>query len=357
VPSRVIRGELVESQSLNRVSLEAELCFVHLVLVADDYGRADGRLDWLRARLFPCRSVAFDQLDRWLNELADEGCLRRYVFEGRPYLSLTGWERHRGKGRRAERSKYPEPPTNPKNGGSDPVNPRGSEEKQADPSEGRGSRVEGIGTRDEGRACRSATAGAEPPAPSAEVEPEQPELGVDPPKPVNGEAVGVAWIRLQAAALQHRPAAAKWMLTDARRRSLAKTLKDHPDRGLDVGAQLVAGYWIHHATWDDADKHFGPDTLLRAANRAKYLESFDEGPRRPNGATQTGARYTAKPEDTRRERAEALRQAQAESQTTPDPTCQEPGCTAIAAALDRRSKDPNTWKWKCADHFPQAEAM
>lgn len=178
MPSRVVRGELVESQSLNRVSIEAELCFVHLVLVADDYGRADGRLDWLRARLFPCRQITFDRLDQWLAELAEEGCLTRYEVEGRPYLALTGWERHRGKGRRAEHSKYPEPPKNPPNRAGDP---RKSEETQSNPPEGRGSRVEGIGTRDEGRESAFAPPATEPaaPAPNGAHAPDPEQAGLD----------------------------------------------------------------------------------------------------------------------------------------------------------------------------------
>ena len=82
MPSRVIRDEIISSRSLSRVSLGADLTFRSLILVVDDYGRTDGRLEVLRAALFPTRQeVTTEQLEFWLDELEEEGCIRRYVAE------------------------------------------------------------------------------------------------------------------------------------------------------------------------------------------------------------------------------------------------------------------------------------
>jgi hypothetical protein len=139
MPSRVIRGEINSSRSLERVSMMADLAFRALLVVVDDYGRFDGRLYILRNAMFPTRrEVTEAKLAKWLDELEREGCIRRYVVAGAPYVELPTWETHRGKGRRAESSKYPEN-----------ISPRKSSEIPGDPrsermvlSEGREARGE-----------------------------------------------------------------------------------------------------------------------------------------------------------------------------------------------------------------------
>ena len=114
MPSRVIRADILSSESLCEVSMEAEMVFVRLLLLADDYGRLDGRSKVLRAALFPLRSeVTVKKLEKWIAELLllDDPPLIQYVVDGRPYLELTGWEKHRGRSRRAKTSKYPPPNT------------------------------------------------------------------------------------------------------------------------------------------------------------------------------------------------------------------------------------------------------
>jgi hypothetical protein len=143
VPSRVIRGEINSSRSLERVSMLADLAFRALLVVVDDYGRFDGRLYILRNAMFPTRrEVTEAKLAKWLDELEREGCIRRYVVDGAPYVELPTWEKHRGKGRRAESSKYPES-----------LSPRKSEDLPGIPGDPRSERMvlsEGIGTRGEG---------------------------------------------------------------------------------------------------------------------------------------------------------------------------------------------------------------
>ena len=110
MPSRVIRGEINSSESLSRVSICAELTFTRLLTYVDDYGRGDARLAMAKAGLFPLRDeVSLEDLERWLDELGAEGCVAFYLVGGRPYLHLTGWEKHRGNTKRAKTSRFPEP--------------------------------------------------------------------------------------------------------------------------------------------------------------------------------------------------------------------------------------------------------
>lgn len=155
MPSRVIRGEIVSSDSLSKVSMFADLTFRSLIVACDDFGRIDGRLPILKAALFPLRDeVTLKKLDAWLDELAagPDAPIIRYIVDGRPFIALTGWEKHRGKGRRGSVSKCPEPL------------PRKSEEMHADPP---GNREAGDENRETGDGKReSARASSERPAKS-----------------------------------------------------------------------------------------------------------------------------------------------------------------------------------------------
>ncbi len=111
MPSRVIRGEINSSVSLNRVSIGADLTFRALLTAVDDFGRCDARREMLKAALFPVRADAPpDLVMEWVRELEVEGCVQLYEVDGRPYLSMCAWEKHVSRQRRAKASRYPDPP-------------------------------------------------------------------------------------------------------------------------------------------------------------------------------------------------------------------------------------------------------
>lgn len=158
MPTRVMRGEIVGSDSLSRVSMLADLTFRSLIVTADDYGRIDGRLPALKATLYPMRpEVTLEMLKGWLDELAagPDPLIERYEVDGRPYLWLRKWETHRGQGHRAKKSKYPKPPGDPRISADVHGSPRmaltASAEIRRDPSEDRESGDEGRESRDESR--------------------------------------------------------------------------------------------------------------------------------------------------------------------------------------------------------------
>src|SRR5690242_5850920 len=106
MPSRVIRGEINSSESLSRVSLEADLTFRALLVAVDDYGRCRANPAVLRALLFPMRpKVTEAHVSKWVGELAAEGVVTVYAVDGKQYLQLTAWEAHRGKQKRADHSR------------------------------------------------------------------------------------------------------------------------------------------------------------------------------------------------------------------------------------------------------------
>lgn len=121
MPNRVVREEINASESLSLVSLGADLMFRALLVAVDDFGRIDARPAYLRSELFRFRTdVTVEHIVGWLAELStvtvrpgDTPPVRLYECRHRPYLVLTGWERHRGNSHRAKYSKFPEPPEEP----------------------------------------------------------------------------------------------------------------------------------------------------------------------------------------------------------------------------------------------------
>lgn len=95
MPKRDIASDLGTSESLSRVSIEAAFTFLVLTSVADDFGRFDGRLRILLARLYPLREeVTEAALSRWIDELEREGIVHRYE-SGQPLLHIPAWFGHR----------------------------------------------------------------------------------------------------------------------------------------------------------------------------------------------------------------------------------------------------------------------
>lgn len=112
MPTRIVREGILDSDAVNQLSDRAEIFYRRLMSVVDDYGRFDGRLVFLRVRVFPL------QLDRW--PLADveealEECssillsngdplVTTYEVEGRPYVQINNFGQ-----RQRSASKFPAP--------------------------------------------------------------------------------------------------------------------------------------------------------------------------------------------------------------------------------------------------------
>lgn len=112
MPSRYIRDGLLESPQVERAGDLAEVLFVRLMLVADDYGRADGRLKVIANKCWPNGGPDHEEIERRLQALEDAkgpagmGLVVRYEAAGQPYL----WIPKFGQRTRAKRSKFPDPP-------------------------------------------------------------------------------------------------------------------------------------------------------------------------------------------------------------------------------------------------------
>ena len=107
MPNRIIKETICTNEQIDQLSPFEETFFYRLIVNADDYGRMDGRPSILRARLFPLKSLRDDQIEKALCTLSTVELVRLYNVHGKPFVSLTGWERNQSI--RAKKSKYPSP--------------------------------------------------------------------------------------------------------------------------------------------------------------------------------------------------------------------------------------------------------
>ena len=113
MPNRFIKESICFSESLARVSPEAERFWWRLVVQADDFGCYEARMNVLIGTCLNSmmHAVTEEQVDGWLKELSegDDPMIELYSVNGKPYLHLINWEQHQQ--RRAKNPKYPLPPS------------------------------------------------------------------------------------------------------------------------------------------------------------------------------------------------------------------------------------------------------
>ena len=126
MPNRIFREGYLDDELVSALSDGAETLFVRLILAVDDYGRFDGRPEFIRVKCYPLlvgnddltksgkRDVSVKAITARLRELARKDETGRslatlYRVNGKPYIEL-----HNTKQRlRQMHSKWPAPPAEP----------------------------------------------------------------------------------------------------------------------------------------------------------------------------------------------------------------------------------------------------
>ena len=108
---RIIRSDILTSDSVNLLSWPAEVFYRRLMSIADDFGRYDGRASLLRGSLYSLKLDKVSEADiaKWLDECQKAGLVSFYHVDGKPYLEILKF----GQRLRIMKSKYPEPDSNP----------------------------------------------------------------------------------------------------------------------------------------------------------------------------------------------------------------------------------------------------
>jgi hypothetical protein len=105
MPNRVIREGILESERYWSVSIEARQMFMHMMLLADDFGCIKASSMFLRRRCFN-DGPTHEKVSKLLNELQDVDLLRLYDHERTCYAFIPRFQQ------RLQRNtlRHPEPP-------------------------------------------------------------------------------------------------------------------------------------------------------------------------------------------------------------------------------------------------------
>lgn len=109
MPNRLIKESICTSEDLDKLSHGAEILFYRLIVQADDYGCYYGNPSIVKSRCFPLKSdeLHSNEIDAWLDELANAGIIIRYTAEdGRDYIQFMKWAKHQRV--RQTEHKYPQ---------------------------------------------------------------------------------------------------------------------------------------------------------------------------------------------------------------------------------------------------------
>ena len=98
---------MTRSESINKLSYFAEVLFYRLIVVADDFGRFDGRAAVIKGTCFPLKNVRTSQIEKGLNELASVSMIFTYTVKAKSFLQIANWSKFQST--RAMKSKWPSP--------------------------------------------------------------------------------------------------------------------------------------------------------------------------------------------------------------------------------------------------------
>lgn len=110
MPNRILKESLTRSESINELSWFAEVLFYRLIVVADDFGRFDGRAAVIKGTCFPLRNIRTSQIEKGLNELASVSMIFTYTVKAKSFLQIANWSKFQST--RAMKSKWPSPEDN-----------------------------------------------------------------------------------------------------------------------------------------------------------------------------------------------------------------------------------------------------
>ena len=109
MPNRILKETITTSCEINQLSAYEERFFYRLIVICDDFGRAEARTPILRAKCFPLKldKVKEKDVEKWLSGLINAGLVELYSVNDKLYLQMVTWDKHQH--RRAKTSKFPGP--------------------------------------------------------------------------------------------------------------------------------------------------------------------------------------------------------------------------------------------------------
>lgn len=105
MPNRILRP-WIDSEAVNSLDNAAEVFFVRLIMVADDFGRFYGSPKLLCSYLYPLRDIRVSDISRQIAACVKAGLIADYEVAGKRYLQIWNF----GQRTRQMKSKFPPPP-------------------------------------------------------------------------------------------------------------------------------------------------------------------------------------------------------------------------------------------------------
>lgn len=105
MPNRLLKEGICTSDAINMLSSDSEVLFYRLLVVADDYGRMDGRPQIIKSQCFPLKdSFTVEKILFLLEELRQANLIAFYKYDNKLFFYIKKWEQ-----RIRSKEKYPEP--------------------------------------------------------------------------------------------------------------------------------------------------------------------------------------------------------------------------------------------------------
>lgn len=87
MPNRILR-DWTYSDSVDKISFQAEVLFTRLIMKADDYGSYFAKPKLINGNCFPLKDIRESDISRWLQELVSAGMIVFYTAENKEYLNI-----------------------------------------------------------------------------------------------------------------------------------------------------------------------------------------------------------------------------------------------------------------------------
>ena len=104
----MLKESILSSEKFNSLTWFEQSTYIRLILLADDYGRLDGRDVILKSYCYPLDDkVTRSAISKAISHMVNVGLLQKYEVNNKPYLCFPNFGKHQRI--RSKTSKYPEP--------------------------------------------------------------------------------------------------------------------------------------------------------------------------------------------------------------------------------------------------------
>lgn len=108
MPNRMLKESILSSEKFNSLTWFEQSTYIRLILLADDYGRLDGRDVILKSYCYPLDDkVTRSAISKAISHMVNVGLLQKYEVNNKPYLCFPNFGKYQRL--RSKTSKYPEP--------------------------------------------------------------------------------------------------------------------------------------------------------------------------------------------------------------------------------------------------------